>query len=115
MALLSHSPSRGACPVCGGRCKAFPDVDHLDSYPFLPGGRDPLAGKRWIVAPHRIVDPVRERVVYGTGERVPYEDAVKYGLIEADAPTDEPTKPTPRPKGKRRPAEDRARKPDEDR
>lgn len=72
-----------------------------------------MATKRYIIAPHRIVDHDLGRVVYGTGDRVPIEDAVKYGLVEATVDPD--VKPEPRPKGKRRPAEDRARKPGEDR
>lgn len=27
-----------ACPVCGGSCKSFPDIEYPASYPFLPGG-----------------------------------------------------------------------------
>lgn len=27
-----------ACQVCGGGCTAFPDVEHTETYPFLPGG-----------------------------------------------------------------------------
>lgn len=107
-------PTRGRpCRICGGNCTAFPDLDHLSTYPFLPGGRDPLFGKQWIIAPHRIV--ADGRVLYGTGDRVPIDDAVRYGLIDPpDQPAPaEPIKP--RPKGKRRPAEDRAHKPEEDR
>lgn len=73
-----------------------------------------MAGKRYIIAPHRIVDHDLGRVMYGTGERVPYEDAVKYGLVEPE-PAPEPAEPAPRPKGKRRPAEDRARRLEDDR
>jgi hypothetical protein len=109
MALLSHRGA-GLCPVCGGGCKAFPDVEHRSDYPFLPGGRDPV-DSRYVIAPHRVVDHELERVMSGTGERVPIADALKYGLV---AKPTEPA-PEPRPKGKRRPAEDRARRLEEDR
>lgn len=40
-----------------------------------------MADKPWIIAPHRIVDHERGRVMYGTGDRVPLADARKYGLL----------------------------------
>lgn len=43
-----------------------------------------MGNRGWIEAPHRIVDHDLQRVVYGTGDRVPLHDAVKYGLIPAD-------------------------------
>lgn len=72
--------------MCGGfDCQdVVPDVGHLASYPFLPGGIDPMATKAYVITPHRIVDTELQRVVYSTGDRVPIEDAVKYGLIETD-------------------------------
>lgn len=70
-----------------------------------------MAEQDHIIAPHRIVDDELGRVVYGTGERIPIEDAIKYGLVKK-APA---KAAAPRPKGKRQPAEDRARKPAEDR
>lgn len=148
-----------ACLVCGGtECAPAPTVDHHASYPFLPGGTDPLSTRRHITAPHRIVDG--GRVVYGTGERVPWDDAVKYGLVPTDdavrvaiedvesartaleeatsrhidatfeltaakksaAPVDPEPEPEPEPvrekakgRAKKGPAEDRAKKPSEDR
>lgn len=73
-----------------------------------------MAGKDYVIAPHRVVDTKLERVMYGTGERVPMADAIKYGLV--DEPVQKaPTKKAARPKGKRKPAEDRARKRSEDR
>lgn len=82
---LTRHSGGAACPVCGGReCAPAPTVDHLASYPFLPGGIDPLSTRRHIIAPHRIVDHDLGRVVYGTGQRVPWDDAVKYGLVPAD-------------------------------
>lgn len=79
------------CDVCG-RPDCLQGDDHLNraEYPFIPGGRDPMSDKAWVTAPHRIVDHELQRVVYGTGDRVPIEDAVKYGLV--DAP-DEPVEP----------------------
>jgi hypothetical protein len=32
------STSGAACPVCGGSCLSFPDIEHRADYPFLPGG-----------------------------------------------------------------------------
>lgn len=114
MASLSSPEGAGPCPICGGACQAFPDIEHTEQYPFLPGGRDPMADQDYIIAPHRIVDEELGRVMYGTGERVPMADAVKYGLVDkAEKVTAE--KAAPRPKGKRAPAEDRAAKPAENR
>lgn len=84
------------CPVCGGgNCKAFPDIQHLASYPFIPGGIDPMADKQWITAPHRIVDHTLGRVMYGTGDQVPIADAVKYGLLPPSALAHGDTAPEP--------------------
>lgn len=101
------------CPVCGGACLAFPDTPYPHTYPFLPGGTDPMAEQDHVIAPHRIVDQELGRVMYGTGDRVPLEDAIKYGLVKKAEKVAK--KATPRPKGKRAPAEDRAAKPAEDR
>jgi hypothetical protein len=101
----------GPCQICGGRCLRFPDVDHLATYPFLPGGRDPMAETEHIIASERVVDHELGRVVYSPGDRVPLDDAIRYGLI--DKPPAK--KAAKRPKGKRKPAEDRARKRSEDR
>lgn len=85
--LTSHSGG-AACPVCGGtECAPAPTVAHLAGYPFLPGGIDPLSTRRHVIAPHRIVDHELGRVLYGTGDRVPWADAVKYGLVPADEAT----------------------------
>lgn len=45
-----------------------------------------MADKAFVIAPHRIVDHEIGRVMYGTGERVPLADAIRYGLVEPDAP-----------------------------
>lgn len=76
-------------------------------------------GIDWVTAPHAIADPELERNVYGSGDRVPMADAVKYGLVDG------PQKPAPKaaPRGKRKgttrakkgPENDRARKPGDDR
>lgn len=101
------------CPVCDGDCVGFPDVDHAESYPFLPGGH-PMPD--WIPAPHRIDgDGV---VLYGIGEPVPIEEARRLGLLEEEAPAAvEPGPEAPKRGGKRarKAAEDRAHKIDEDR
>lgn len=70
-----------------------------------------MGDQDFIIAPHRVVDEELERVVYGTGQRVPMADAIKYGLVKK-APPKAAKKAT---KGKRGPVEDRARKPSEDR
>lgn len=76
-----------------------------------------MADEEYVITPERIVDHDLERVVYSPGARVPMADAIKYGLV--DKPKAKATKakaePVKRPKGKRKPAEDRARKPSEDR
>ena len=79
-----------------------------------------MAGVDFVYAPHKIVDPVRERVVYGTGDRVPMADAIKYGLVDhataAVAGENPPKAPKPkRGQRARKPGEDRAHKPKEDR
>lgn len=105
-----------ACMVCGGDCAAFPDLEHLSTYPFLPGGRDPMADIEYVITPERIVDTEMERVVYSPGARVPMADAIKYGLIDPKAkPAETPAKPARKGVRKRKPSEDRARKPTEDR
>jgi len=111
------------CPICGGTCTSFLAVhDHHDSYPFLPPGTgvDRMAGEDYVIAPHKIVDPVLERVVYGTGDRVPMADAIRYGLVDhataAVAGENSPKAPkAKRGQRARKPAEDRAHKPVEDR
>jgi hypothetical protein len=64
-----------------------------------------MGNRPWIEAPHRIVDPELERVVYGTGDRVPIHDAVKYGLISADE-----VELGPVPPGDEKPAEPKAKR-----
>lgn len=109
--LLPTHGGGAACPVCGDHCTPSPPFDHPAAYPFLPGGKDPMSAARHVTAPHRIVDG--GRVVYGTGDRVPWDDAVKYGLVPA-AEADAPTKTKGR--AKKGPVEDRAKKgPVEDR
>lgn len=75
-----------------------------------------MAGKQYVIAPHRIVDHDLGRVMYGTGDRVPLADARKYGLIaDVSAPT-LPVENAPKPAGAKKgrrtrhhpgPAEDR--------
>lgn len=121
---LLHTAGGHACFICGGDCKGFPDIQHLASYPFLEGGIDPMADQEFVIAPQAIEDPELERIVYGAGDRVPMDDAVKYGLVEAPAKAKRAPRPSspppPNPSGAktkraRKPAEDRARKPAENR
>ena len=69
-----------------------------------------MATQDYVVTPHRIVDPELQRVVYGPGERVPLDDAVKYGLVDAAtaavAGEAQKTAPAPR-KGTRKATETR--------
>ncbi len=92
-----------------------------------------MGNQNWIPAPHRIIDPETECIVYGTGDQVPMHDAVKYGLVKAEDVELGPDQPDAKPKadekaktrGRRKaePAPDnakpgrktRARKPTEDR
>lgn len=95
------------CPVCGGLdCRSFPDIGHLSTYPFLPGGRDPMEGIEWVLAPHRIIE--NGRVLYGTGDRVPLDVAKRHGIVPEDFQL--PTELEPQARG-RRLSEDRARHP----
>lgn len=54
-----------------------------------------MGNRNWITAPHRIVDHERGRVMYGTGDRVPIADAVRYGLLPADQAPPEHLEPAP--------------------
>ena len=79
-----------------------------------------MAGEDYVIAPRTIVDPVLERVVYGIGEHVPMADAIKYGIVDhataAVAGENPPKAPKPkRGQRARKPGEDRAHKPKEDR
>jgi hypothetical protein len=109
--LVSSSSILGGgetCVVCGRTDCRTPATEHLASYPFIPGGGDPMAGKNFVIAPHRIVDHELERVMYGTGDRVPIADAVKYGLVPAaDAPAVDVQPEQPRKRGRKAPAETR--------
>jgi hypothetical protein len=101
-----------SCSICGSDCTGVPDIKHSVSYPFLPGGVDLMADEDYVIAPHRIVDDELERVVYGPGDRVPWDEAVKYGLVPKPRKT--PAKKTVAkkvPARARKPTEDRARKP----
>lgn len=104
----------GSCPVCGGHdCVQSPDVDHLASYPFLPGGRDPMEGQDYVIATDRVHDDEHERFVYKAGDKVPIADAIKYGLIDKPPAKKAAAKVSKR--AKKGPAEDRAKRKAEDR
>lgn len=86
------------CPVCGGGdCAKAHAAPHLASYPFLPGGIDPMAHirNRVVVDRHIWRDG---RLLYSLGEEISYEDAIACGLVEAPAP---PDPPAPKPRGRR--------------
>jgi hypothetical protein len=79
-----------------------------------------LAGIDFVYAKSAIYDrsPGVERCIYGAGDPVPMADAIRLGLVEA--PADPPADPAPmgRRSGSRSrkgPANDRAKKPEEDR
>lgn len=77
-----------------------------------------IAGRDFVYAPHAIADPDLERNVYGAGDPVPWADAVKYGIVTEKDRLPDPDAVKAPAKGKRAkkgPAEDRARKPAEDR
>lgn len=120
LAELTLGEGGAECPVCG-RTDCRPDFEHLNraDYPFMPGGKDPMADKPWITAPHRIVDHELGRVVYGTGDRVPIADAIKYGLVDTGSPqavADTPVENAPQPERAKRGRRTRHKPgPDEDR
>lgn len=114
----AHSGVEGQpCQVCGSTgCKPFPDIDHADSYPFLPGGTDPMAtqiaGRDFVYATERVMDRDLGRVVYGAGDPVPMADAIKYGLVPTPPVADFAPEPENAKRGRRTrhhpaPAEDR--------
>lgn len=43
-----------------------------------------MANKAYVITPHRIDDPELERVMYGPGDNVPLDDAIRYGLVEPE-------------------------------
>jgi hypothetical protein len=99
-----------------------PGPDPLDGIPLpVPpvgpafdriGDRMRQPGKM-VEAPHRIVDPVSGRVVYGTGELMTWAEAIRWGVVTEPAPE---AAPRPKPaRGKRRPTSDRAVRLGEDR
>lgn len=57
-------------------------------------------GVDYVIAPHAIQDPDLERNVYGAGDKVPMDDAVKYGLVEKPSAS----------RAKKGPEENRAKK-----
>jgi hypothetical protein len=75
-----------------------------------------IEGRDYVVAPHAISDPELGRKPYGAGDKVPWADAVKYGLVtEKDRLPDPDAPPAKGKRAKKGPAEDRARKKAEDR
>jgi hypothetical protein len=80
--------------------------------PFYRFGDRPMPrSDGMIVAPHRIVDPHLERVVYGPGDLMTPEDARHYGVLPAGDEATATVTETPQRggrRGKRRPTEDRA-------
>lgn len=110
--LIGPTGGAGACPVCGGTtCNGGPPTNHLSTYPFLPGGREPVPGtdgREFVIAPHAVHDPALERNVYGAGDRVPMADAIRYGLVDGPEPAEPEGPKRGGRRAKRRPAEDRA-------
>jgi hypothetical protein len=90
------------CEICGGQgCVSHPEIDHLDTYPFLPGGRPAVPGREgfeWVPAPYPLHHETLEVIEYGIGDRVPMDIAVARGI--ATGPLPEP--PPAEPKGRRR-------------
>lgn len=77
-----------------------------------------IEGVDYVIAPHAVADPELERKVYGAGDRVPMEDAIKYGLVTRPAKKAAAKKAAAKSTDERAvrgPAEDRAKKPSEDR
>jgi len=113
------APTAEGCPVCGDQDCHVPYPEHVQDYPFLPGGVDPMAGKDFVIAPHKVYDHEREVIAYGTGDRVPIEEARRLGLVDDKPAKAKPADQPAAKRGARRartgPAEDRARKPAEDR
>lgn len=73
--LTTAGHKRGTgCPVCGGDCKSFPDTPYPRSYPFLPGGFDPMP-EGTIPAPGRI--EINNVLAFAEGDPVPADQAVR--------------------------------------
>lgn len=84
MALLHTFGSVTACPICAGPCRGFPDVAPFPQSAFQ---ENPMDQTRGVPAPDRIfVDDV---LVYASGDVVPYDEAVRLGLVSA-VPDPEP-------------------------
>lgn len=59
-----------ACPVCGGSCKSFPDIEYSADYPFLPGGTVAKSNEDTVTATGRLFDA--DGVLrYRAGQQVP--------------------------------------------
>lgn len=84
------------CPMCDGPC-----TGHFERGPYVLGGPMPEQGET-VPAPHRIVDDERGVVLYGVGEPVPYDEAVRLGLV-GDGPVE------PKPKAAKKGTRTRAR------
>lgn len=115
--------SATGCPVCGGPCKSFPDVPYPRTYPFLPGGYEPVP-EPTVPAPEHIW--INDILAFATGDPVPYDQAVKLGIVgkgkttdpvhaEADETGTKPTKAAKAQKRAKKAASNRARTPGENR
>lgn len=99
-------PELGPCPVCGAD-----DCAHTDVIPW--GLPVPDIEQPYTIPENVIRD---DRIAYAVNEQIPWELAVAEGFVKPK------TEPKPKPKGARkgtsrarRPAEDRAHKPEADR
>ena len=90
------------CAVCGREdCATHPEIDYLDTYPFLPGGRPKVPGREgheWVPAPEPMEHPDGGYIEFGQGDRVPMDIAIARGIAVGPLPEPEP----PPPKGRRR-------------
>ena len=90
------------CEVCGrADCATHPEVDYLDTYPFLPGGRPKVPGREgieYVICREPILTLDQHHIEFGIGDRIPMDIAVERGAATGPAPEPPPIPP----KGRRR-------------
>lgn len=85
------------CPVCGREdCVSHPEVDYLNTYPFLPGGREKVPGREgfeWVTCTEPLLDATEDNIEYGLGDRIPMDVAVARGVCTGPLPEPAPDDP----------------------
>lgn len=90
--------SSSGCVVCGREdCATHPEVDYLNTYPFLPGGREKVPGREgfeWVTCTQILPTADGQHIEYGLGDRIPMDVAIARGICSGPLP--EPAPPAVR-------------------